>query len=347
MPRIEPELHTEESLKVWVGGKLFRNPLGVAAGFDTKGKSAAQLLNLGFGHCEIGSCANTNTPSKGALAMNKGKPEWTNASNAASVLGTKSILTNELQYIRSIRNSIIGINICLSEETMQTVPYLAELDYMTGIGEFSDSVDYLVINLVSPKANIAVDQYRDKDTLENLLMKLSDKREREIGIVAACEQEIADTIIKTDIPLITSMYRRPEQLTHIPSLLFLKVPCDMAKEQATDLGLLAEKYSIDGIILASQLADNETQSRMQIETLQKLYKATDGKVLLISVGGILNGKEAYKRMKAGASLVQVCSGVLLEGPYIGVKILRELYNEMKKDGFNSIQEVIGKDLSHN
>jgi len=343
LPQIDSQLHTEESLKVWVGGRLFRNPLGVAAGFDASGKSTAQLLNLGFGFCEVGSCTNTTSSPESTLRINKGQPEWTSAKNANSIPGTKAILINNMRRIKSIRNSIVGVNIGLSEETMQTVPYLAEMDYMAGISEFSDSVDYLVINLTAPHSCIAVDQYKDKDILETLLMKLREKREKELGIIAACEQELVKDITRTDIPLISRMYRKPELLTHIPPLLFLKVPCDMAKEQVINLGLLAEKYSIDGIIVASQLVDKELHSKMQIDTLQTLYKTTNGNIPLISVGGILDGKEAYKRIKAGASLLQVCSGLLLEGPYIGIRILRELHNEIKKEQISSIQEIIGND----
>lgn len=339
LPQLEPQLHTEKSLNVWLEGKLFRNPVGVAAGIDTTGESAAGFLNLGFGFCEIGSCANGVSFSEGALQMANSRPQWTSAKNASNIPAVQAMLASNMERIKRVRNGKIGVSIGLSEETMESVPYLAEKDYVAGVGEFSDCVDYVVINLTAPRSYVGIDQFKNYDVLEDLLMKLKDKRERELGIAAVCEQELTDSPSDPNALLISRIYTKPKTLSHVPSLLFLKVPSPADKAQAANLGALAEKYGIDGVIVVAQPDGKGT------EMLKELYRVTSGRVPLISVGGILDGREAYRRMKAGASLVQVCSGILTEGPYIGIKILNELHDEMKKEQYSSIQEVIGVDCN--
>jgi len=348
LPKIKPELDNNNSLKLWVCGKEYKNPVGIGAGFDTYGKSVDGILRLGFGHCEIGSCAKDGKRMKNEIEYNLAEKsiKWSGITNFHSLGIVKSMLNS---FTTKPYGGRLGVNIGISEETNETVPYLAEHDFCAGIEEFTELeiADYLVLNLVGPKPLIGINQYKNLETLENLLAKIQKKREFEIGLLAAYEQEKIDSLEnplpnKTDIRGIRQYYRKPDIISHIPQQLFLKVSVDLSDEQIMNIAKLSIKYDIDGLIVSAINMSEKEASEKSIRVLQKFYIATEGKIALISSGGIRNGKEAYERIKNGASLIQICSGVLLEGPYIGIKILEELQNELKNDGLLNIQEAIGK-----
>ncbi len=140
--------------------------------------------------------------------------------------------------------------------------------------------------------------------------------------------------------------------------IFLKIAPDMEIHVAVDLCNTAVNAGAAGIIATNTTIDYDLVPNCQdfgglsgacltqksYELFKELAKELYGKTTLISVGGIATGEEAYKRLKAGASLVQSYSGMIFEGPSMVRKINEEILELMQKDGYNHISEVIGSDL---
>lgn len=140
--------------------------------------------------------------------------------------------------------------------------------------------------------------------------------------------------------------------------IFLKIAPDMEIDVAVDLCNTAVNAGAAGIIATNTTIDYDLVPNCQdfgglsgacltqksYELFKELAKELYGKTTLISVGGIATGEEAYKRLKAGASLVQSYSGMIFEGPSMVRKINEEILELMQKDGYNHISEVIGSDL---
>lgn len=147
-----------------------------------------------------------------------------------------------------------------------------------------------------------------------------------------------------------------KELTDKP--IFLKIAPDMEVDVAIELCKTAVNAGAAGIIATNTTIDYSLVPNCQNfgglsgaclteksrDLFKEIAKELFGKTILISVGGISTGEEAYKRLKAGATLVQAYSGLVFEGPSMVRKINEEILELMQKDGFNNISEVIGSDL---
>ena len=143
--------------------------------------------------------------------------------------------------------------------------------------------------------------------------------------------------------------------------IFIKINPDENKESYKDIVNLVNKYSITGLIISNTtiLRGNDLSNKIQNESgglsgkplfskaneiLELLYRETQGSVILIGVGGISSGYDAYQKIKLGASLVQLYSAFAFQGPNLINRMNKELVQLIKKDGFNSISEAIGSGI---
>ncbi len=295
-------------------GVTFSNPVGLGAGFDKNATMVKAMKTLGFGYTEIGTM--TPRPQSG-----NPKPRLFRHVEEKSLQNAMGF-NNEGAYavVKNLKkvypyNIPIGANVGKNKTTPQEHTLS---DYKTLINKFKDISDYLVINISSPNTP----NLRD---LQN---------EEFIG----------------------ELFTMAKELTSKPIL--LKIAPDMEAQVAIDLcktavekgaaGIIATNTTIDytlvskpkeiGGISGAVLADKSYELFKQIA--EDLY----GKTILISVGGISDAKEAYRRLKAGASLVQSYSGLIFEGPSMVKNINEGILELMKEDGYNHISEVIGADL---
>jgi dihydroorotate dehydrogenase len=135
----------------------------------------------------------------------------------------------------------------------------------------------------------------------------------------------------------------------------------MNEEQIRDIALMSLANNIEGLIISNSTVERLSTLKSVLKNeigglsgkplflkstlmLKKMYALTNGQIPLIGVGGISNGLECYEKIKAGASLVQLYTALTFEGPRLIYKILNELVNLRKTDGYKSIKEAIGKDL---
>ncbi|WP_321311551.1 quinone-dependent dihydroorotate dehydrogenase [Halarcobacter sp.] len=304
----------DKRLNQEICGIQFQNPVGLAAGFDKNATMIKSMMALGFGYTEIGTM--TPRPQDGnpkprmfrypALNSVQNAMGFNNEGSAKVLMNLKKV------YPYSIP---IGANIGKNKVTPEE---FALQDYKILIRKFEDNSDYLVINISSPNTPNLRDLQNEK--------------------------------------FITELFSMAKELTDKP--IFLKIAPDMEVETAIELCKTAVNAGASGIIATNTTIEYSLVEGAQdfgglsgaclteksYNLFKEISKELYGKTVLISVGGISDAKEAYKRLKAGASLVQSYTGMIFEGPSMVRKINEGILELMKEDGFNNISEVIGSDL---
>ena len=305
-----------DTLKQELFGTTFHNPIGLAAGFDKDGDYIKAMPALGFGFTEIGTV--TPKPQPGNPKPRLFRLIEDNSIQNAMGFNNKGSYYM-LQRLKKVKffNFPIGINIGKNKVTPEKE---ALNDYEQLFRAFKDYGSYIVINISSPNTP----GLRD---LQN-------------------EQFIKE------------VFRIGKSITNRPIL--LKIAPDMSAEDAINLAKFAVEAGADGIIATNTTVDYSLTpyakdfggisgallKEKSFEIFEALAKELYGKTTLISVGGIDSAQEAYSRIKAGASLIQIYTSLIYKGPSLVGEINRQLIHMIKKDGYNSITEAIGADRKH-
>jgi len=316
---------TEEfnALKQTILGIDFKNPLGLAAGFDKNAEVIKPMLSYGFGFVEVG----TITPK--AQRGNQ-KPRIFRLLEDEAVInhlgfnnhGSEKILKNlKTFYEGNFFDGVVGINIGRNKSTDNDID-----DYLYCIEKLGSYGNYITINISSPNTPGLRDlQLRGR--IENLVKKIQIK-----------QNEI-------------------KQLNNKP--IFIKISPDLEDEQLRDIALMSLANNVNGLIISNSTLKrpNSLISPYKNEVgglsgkpifldstiiLKKMYSLTNGQIPLIGVGGVSNGYECYEKIKAGASLVQLYTALIYSGPKIITSIIKELNGLILTDGFKNISEAIGK-----
>jgi len=210
-------------------------------------------------------------------------------------------------------------------------------DYVELMRKLSPYADYIVINISSPNTPHLRELQSGNELKELLGQVMQEKRRVEL------------------------------ERGHYPPLL-IKIAPDLTRHQAEDIARVALDYKIDGIIVSNttvarpllvsdpremEVATTEIGGlsgkplfRSSTELLGEMYELTNGRIPLIGVGGISSGRDAYEKIKAGASLVQLYTGLVFEGPGLVPRIKRELVDLLAMDGFKSVEDAIGHNHRH-
>jgi dihydroorotate dehydrogenase len=297
-----------------VFGVTFANPVGLAAGFDKNATMIKAMQSLGFGFTEIGTM--TPRPQDGNAKPRMFRyPEFKSVQNAMGFnnKGAHKVLKN-LKKVYPF-DIPIGANIGKNKTTPEE---FALSDYKSLIKKFEDTSDYLVINISSPNTPNLRDLQNEK--------------------------------------FITELFTMAKKLTDKPIL--LKIAPDMEVDMAINLCNSAINAGAAGIIATNTTIDYSLVPNCQNfgglsgaclteksgNLFKELARELFGKTILISVGGISTGEEAYERIKNGATLVQTYSALIFEGPSMVRKINEEILELMAKDGYSNIREAIGANL---
>lgn len=304
---------TNDILKQELFGRTFLNPVGLGAGFDKNATMIRAMQILGFGFTEIGTV--TPRPQAGnpkpRMFRHVAEESIQNAMgfNNDGLLSVQKRLKERFPF-----TTPIGINIGKNKTTSDAE---AINDYMTLIKALHELGDYLVINISSPNTP-----------------GLRDLQNEEF---------------------ITRLFEEAKAITQKPIL--LKIAPDMSKEDAVSLTTLAVAKGADGIIATNTTIDYSLVKNPQsigglsgavlreksFEIFEAIAKELYGKTTLISVGGIASAKEVYRRIKAGASLVEIYSGLIFHGFDMIKDINTELTELIKADGYTNITQAIGSD----
>lgn len=306
-------------------GLRFESPVGLAPGYDKDAEVFREVLNLGFGFAEVG----TLTP----LAQDGNpKPRLFRLPEDAAVInrmgfnnaGQRSAIGRLEKGLKRPLNGVLGINIGANKDSDDRIN-----DYRLGIRNMAAYADYLTVNISSPNTP-GLRDLQGKAALNDLL--------------SAVTKERSDFLAKS-------------KKQSLP--IFLKVAPDLHADDIDDICTVVLEQKIDAIIVSNTTISRPSlHSKYKLEAgglsgaplkdlaLQRLKdfrSASGGKIALIGVGGIATAEDAYTRIKAGASLVQLYSSIVYEGPFVGRNIADGLVKLLERDGLKSISEAIGID----
>ena len=307
-PRTDPALRTD------VAGIEFPNPLGMAAGFDKNGEVPDALLRCGFGFAELGSV--TPLPQAG-----NPKPRMFRLTEDRAVINRlgfnndgAAVVERRMQA-RAGRPGIVGINIGANKDSEDRIA-----DYAQMTRRMAPFASYLAVNISSPNTPG--------------LRALQD----EGALIALLDAVIAARGSST-VPI------------------FLKVAPDLEPADIDAIARIAMDKSLGALMISNTTIDRpDLKSNHRGETgglsgaplkplaLQRMRDfraATGGAIPLIGIGGIATADDAFERIRAGASLVQLYSAMVYEGPGIAAKIVRGLSQKVRQAGYASIAEAVG------
>src|SRR3989344_3093287 len=281
----------DKSLEQNILGIHFKNPIGLAAGFDKNAELTDIIPSVGFGHMEVGSV--TNSPCKGnpkpriwRLKNSKGLVVYYGLKNDGAEIISKRLANKEFDI--PVSTSIAMTN-CKENLDVQN----AINDYVLGFKKFINIGDFFTINISCPNAE-GGQPFMDPEKLDLLLNSL-DK-------------------IETSKPI------------------FIKLSPDMSETEIDNILEVAKKHRVHGVICSNltkdrgnkNITDKNIENRGGIsgkplqeisdKLLAYIYKKERDKFILIGCGGVFSAEDAYKKIRLGASLIQMITGMIFEGP---------------------------------
>ncbi len=320
-PKIQPV--SDPALKVTLWNKHFPNPIGLAAGFDKNAEVIGPMLGMGFGFVEVGTVTPKpqhgnpkprvfRDPGHDAVINRMGFPN-------GGINGFKENLQKFLD--RKPRPAgIVGLNIGMNKSQTD-----AAKDYKLLVQQLAPLADYLTINISSPNTP-GLRNLQDPAHLKPLLDAIIQERNK------ACKVD--------------------------PPPLLLKLAPDLDEKQQEEIAAAVMESGVDGLILTNTTLDRPDYLPQDFAQQQgglsgvpvkdkstavigNFYKLTKGKLPIIGLGGISSGADAYEKIKAGASLVQLYTVLVFKGPNVVNEINRDILRLLKSDGLNHISEAVG------
>ena len=308
-------------------GLTFRNPVGLAAGFDKNGTAAQALAALGFGFIEVGSVTSEPQPGNPRPRLFR-LPRDRALINRAGFnnCGARQLAEN---IKRHRPNCVLGVNIGKSRRIAieDAIP-----DYLESLAAIYDVADYLAVNVSSPNTPNLRELQRP-EMLRSLLESLQ-QRNAELARRYALSK---------------------------PKPLLLKIAPDLTEEQIESIVEVAMGAGVAGII-----ATNTTVGRDDLLTsnayvtacgegglsgaplrqrsnhvVALIYRLTRGALPIIGVGGVFTAADAWEKICAGASMIQLYTGFIYEGPYVAQRINEGVAEILKREGFHSLDDAVG------
>jgi dihydroorotate dehydrogenase len=301
-----------------VAGLGFPNPVGLAPGYDKNAEVCAAAYGLGFGFVEIGTV--TPRPQAG-----NPRPRLFRLVEDNAVINRMGFNNDGMEVVagrlaaldRAKLGGPLGVNVGANKDSEDRIA-----DYITAIERLARLADYVTVNISSPNTP-GLRALQDKAALDDLLAQ-----------------------VKAAMP--------------VGQPVFLKVAPDLEPADIDDISASVIDHRIDALIVS-----NTTISRPVLHShhageagglsgaplrdlaqqrLIDFRKSTGGALPLIGVGGIASAEDAYARIRAGASLVQLYSALVYEGPSLAKRINMGLIALLKRDGFSNISEAVGIDI---
>lgn len=304
-------------LVIDVLGRRFPNPIGLAAGFDKNAQTPDAMLALGFGFVECGTV--TPLPQPG-----NPRPRMFRLVEDAGVINrlgfnNAGLAAAQARLKARLRAGIVGGNVGANKDSADRTA-----DYAAGVAALAPHVDYLTINISSPNTP-GLRALQSREALAELVT----------------QSQAARGVAQTP--------------------LLVKVAPDLTPADVEDIAEVALDRGVDGLIVSNTTITRPTTLRaaaraetgglsgaplkpLALDMLRQFARATGGRLPLIGVGGIASGADVYERMRAGASLVQLYSALVYEGPGLAARMQRDLLALMDRDGVARLQDIIGADL---
>ena len=309
-------VENEEILNTKLFGREISNPVGLAAGFDKSAEVYNEIFKLGFGFVEVG----TVTPRK---QFGNEKPRVFRLEEDSALINRLGFNNDGSEAIKkrienNLPNGLLGINIGPNKETSDMAK-----DFIDCAKVFFPLGDYLTINISSPNTQ-GLRSFHEKDILKELLLKINQIR-KENNFKKSFLLKISPDLDNSSIDNIIELSMQ----NNINGLILTNTTDSNRKN------LLGKKRNETGGLSGKPLKDLSTN------LIKIFYKQLKGKIPIIGVGGIDSGLSAFEKIEAGASAVQLYTGMIYKGPTIVKEIKKGLINILKEKGFNNINEAIG------
>lgn len=312
------------ALRMQVGGLNFRNPVGLAAGFDKNAEAASRLFDQGFGFVECGSVTprpQEGNPQPRLFRLTEDRAVINRMGfNNAGLDALKRQLSQQHRQLDAarLRGGVLGINIGRNKESDDPIAdYLKMFDALCGVA------DYITVNISSPNT-LGLRDMQLGEALEQLLDALCSRREQ-LGVYTP---------------------------------LWLKLAPDLTEEQCAAIADTVKNFPLDALVISNTTTARPAtlQSEFRSEEgglsgaplmmastarLRLFYKLLGDTVPLVGVGGIFSADDAYAKIRAGASLVQVYTGLIYKGLGLVRQINVGLLDLLKQDGYTHLREAVG------
>ena len=301
--------------KLW--GRTLGNPVGLAAGFDKNAEVPNALLALGFGFVEVGTI--TPRPQPG-----NARPRLFRLSEDHGVINRMGFPGQGLEAARARlatrpKRGFVGVNVGANKESIDRVA-----DYVQCSAALAPYADYLVCNVSSPNTP-GLRNLQGRQQLADLLKR------------------VRDAIMGHPIPLL------------------VKIAPDAGEHDLDDIVTVCRDVEVGGIIVGNTTLSRPSSLRssrrdeagglsgaplmtLSTEVLRATAKRVEGRFPLLGCGGVASGADAYAKIRAGASAVQLYSALVFEGPPLIGRIKRELAALLARDGLAGVADAVGADL---
>ncbi|MDL0135755.1 quinone-dependent dihydroorotate dehydrogenase [Halobacterium salinarum] len=306
---------TDPRLSVDAFGQTFPNPVGMAAGFDKNAEIPRALAGLGFGHIEVGAVTAERQPGNDRPRLFR-LPDDNALVNRMGFNNEGADTVGARLDAEPLPDVPVGVNIGKSKTTP-----LADApdDYTYTFSRVGDAVDYVVVNVSSPNTP-GLRELQGRDQLAAILEALQDAGASPLLVklspdlhqdAVADAVELADDLGLDGIVATNTTTERPESLSH-----------PHAGEQ--------------GGLSGAPIRERAT------EQVRFVAERTDQPV--VGVGGVATAEDAYEKIRAGASVVQLYTALVYEGPWVAKRINEGLVSLLERDGFDSVEDAVGADL---
>ena len=316
LPKSLFTVEDEEILNTKLFGKIIDNPIGLAAGFDKSAEVYNEIFKIGFGFVEVG----TVTPKK---QYGNQKPRVFRLEKDQALINRLGFNNDGSDAIKkriehNAPDGLLGINIGPNKDTDNMYN-----DFLSCAKTFFPIGDYITINISSPNTE-GLRNFHEKENLEKLLIKINEIRKE----------------------------------SNFKKSFLLKISPDLDESSINNIVDLSLKNNINGIILTNtsdknrdKLTDNQKNEKgglsgqpikdLSTKIIKKFYKKLDRKIPIIGVGGVDSGEAAFEKIAAGASAIQLYTGMIYKGPMIVKQIKKGLIIKLNEKGFKNISEAIG------
>ena len=310
------KIPTNNLVETEIFGKKISSPIGLAAGFDKDAEVYNSFYKLGFSFVEVG----TITPLK---QYGNPKPRIFRLEEDEALINRLGFNNSGANVVSSRvksnpPNGLFGINIGPNKDTKNRVE-----DYLICLRKFYNLADYLTVNISSPNTE-NLRSFHNSNELSELLSEIENEKK----------------ILKSNIPIV------------------VKISPDIHDNDVEKISELLLKYNISSVIISNS-TDSNRENLKNINKLEKgglsgkplefksnllinkFFKILRNKIKIIGVGGVDSGKSAYEKIINGASLVQLYTGMVYQGPNIASKITKELIEITKNHSVKNISELVG------
>lgn len=307
-----------------VFGLHFSTPIGLSAGFDKDAEVMGPMLDIGFGFVEVGSI--TPKPQPGnprprvfRLPDDRGVVNRLGFNNKGADVAAERLAA--FRAGPAGRVALVGVNLGKNKMSEDAVA-----DYALGASKLAAFADYLVVNVSSPNTP-GLRALQNPDDLLALVGAVDDAA-RVAGVRPPILVKIAPDLEEAD----------------------LRAVAEVARDDRV-AGLIVSNTTVSRpTTLRDQMTANETGGlsgaplfELSTRILSRMYALSEGRVPLIGVGGVSSGADAYAKIRAGASLVQLYTALVYEGPGLVARIGRDLAALLRRDGFSHVADAVGAD----